>query len=103
MGIVGLETAFPVLYTHLVKTGKITLERLLTALTDGPRKTFSLNGGLKEGETADLAIVDLGERFRIDSSEFLSMGHSTPFEGMEVYGRVKMTFKDGNVVWKDKD
>lgn len=101
MGIVGLETAFPVLYTRLVKSGAITLERLLEALTEGPRRAFGLGGGLQEGAPADITIVNLDQKFRIDSSEFLSMGHSTPFEGMEVYGRVKMTFKNGNPVWKD--
>lgn len=103
MGIVGLETAFPVLYTRLVKPGKITLEGLLTALTDGPRKAFALTGGLEVGSPADIAILAPDEKYRIDSSEFLSKGHSTPFDGMEVYGRVKMTFKDGNIVWEDKD
>lgn len=101
MGIVGLETAFPVIYTRLVKSGAITLERLLETLTEGPRRAFELGGGLLEGAPADITIINLDQKFRIDSSEFLSMGRSTPFEGMEVYGRVKMTFKDGDLVWKD--
>ena len=100
MGIVGLETAFPVLYTSLVRTGRIPLERLVEALTDGPRKAFRLGGGLREGETADLTVIDLSDEYVIDPSRFLSKGRATPFAGMTVRGRILLTLKDGNIVYR---
>ena len=100
MGIVGLETAFPVLYTSLVRTGRIPLERLVEALTDGPRKAFRLGGGLREGEAADLTVIDLSDEYVIDPSRFLSKGRATPFAGMTVRGRILLTLKDGNIVYR---
>lgn len=100
MGITGLETAFPVLYTGLVRSGKISLERLLEAMSAGPRRIFRLDNPLNEEEPADFTIIDLNEKYRIDSREFLSMGHSTPFDGTEVCGRIIMTIKGGEVVWE---
>lgn len=100
MGVTGLETAFPVLYTGLVRSGKISLERLLEAMSAGPRRIFRLDNPLSEEEPADFTIIDLNEKYRIDSREFLSMGHSTPFDGMEVCGRIIMTIKGGEVVWE---
>ena len=103
MGIVGLETAFPVLYTYLVMSGKVSLQRILEALTSSPRKAFGLPPVLEEGAAADIAIIDTRTEFTIDSSRFLSLGHSTPFEGKRVYGKVLMTLKDGVAVWKDNN
>lgn len=102
MGVVGLETAFPVLYTGLVRTGEISLERLVELMCVNPRKRFGLPGGIEPGDEADFCVVDLSERFTIDSRSFLSMGKATPFEGMEVYGRVKYTAVKGEVVWQSK-
>ncbi len=101
MGIVGLEVAFPVLYTKLVLEGKLTLERLLDALCTTPRRIFRLGGALREGERADLTVLDLNAGYTIDSSRFLSKGHATPFDGMAVRGAVILTWKDGRPVWKD--
>jgi dihydroorotase len=101
MGIVGLEVAFPVLYTKLVLEGKLTLEQLLDALCATPRRIFRLGGALREGERADLTVLDLNASYTIDSSRFLSKGHSTPFDGMAVRGAVILTWKDGRPVWKD--
>ena len=101
MGIVGLETAFPVLYTQLVKEGKISLERLLDALCTTPRRIFRLGGALREGEKANLTVLDLNAAYTIDSRLFLSKGHATPFDGMSVQGAVRMTLMDGKTVWKD--
>jgi len=98
MGITGLETAFPVLYTQLVLPGRISLERLLEALCEGPRRIFSLGGSLRKGEAADLAVIDLDVRHTIDSNTFASMGHATPFDGMPVRGRIVMTLKNGKEV-----
>ena len=103
MGIVGLETAFPVLYTSLVQTGKLSLERLLDALSATPRRIFRLGGALQEGERADLTAIDLNAAYTIDSREFLSKGKATPFDGMSVRGAVRMTWKDGRLVWKDTE
>lgn len=103
MGISGLETAFPVLYTYLVMSGKVSLQRVLEALTSSPRKAFGLPPVLEEGAAADIAIIDTRTEFTIDSSRFLSLGHSTPFEGKRVQGKVLMTLKDGVAVWKDNN
>ena len=100
MGITGLETAFPVLYTGLVRSGKITLKRLLEAMSTAPRRIFRLDNPLRENDPADLTVIDLNSKYTIDSRNFLSMGHSTPFEGMEVYGKVLMTIRKGKVVWE---
>lgn len=101
MGIVGLETAFPVLYSSLVLGGKISLERLTDALCASPRRIFRLGGGsLEEGARADVCVIDLNEEYVIDSSRFLSMGRSTPFDGRRVRGRVKLTLKDGRIVYE---
>ena len=100
MGVVGIETAFPVLYTGLVKAGRLSMERLLEAMSETPRRLFGIGGGLEKFMPADIVVIDLEDRYRIDTAEFLSMGKATPFEGVEVYGRVKMTFKDGNIVYK---
>ena len=93
-GIVGLETAFPVLYTRLVKTGRVPLERLVEALSEAPRRIF----GLPEAP-GDRVTIDLDTPFIIDSTRFASMGHSTPFDGWEVYGKVLKTVKDGKIVY----
>ena len=102
MGVVGLETAFPVLYTHLVLTGMISLGRLFELMSTNPRREFHLGGALAEGEKADIALFDLDAEYRIDPTEFASMGHSTPFDGMTVKGRTFMTMVDGRVVYMDK-
>ena len=103
MGIVGLETAFPVLYTALVKTGIIPLDRILDALCATPRRIFRLGGALREGEKADLTAIDLNKSYTIDSRVFLSKGHSTPFDGMAVQAAVCKTWKAGRLVWNDKE
>jgi len=102
MGIVGIETAFSLMYTHFVKTGIITLQKLVELMCINPRKRFSLGKGIiKEGEKADFAVFDLGESYAIDSKEFLSMGKSTPFEGKTVLGRCKLTVCNGEIVWRE--
>ncbi|MCR5207566.1 MAG: dihydroorotase [Eubacterium sp.] len=101
MGVVGLETAFPVLYTKLVKTGIITLEKLVYMMSVRPRKIFSLGTGrIEKGEIADLAVIDLECLRKINSNEFLSKGKATPFEGWEVYGKNILTLCEGEVVYE---
>ena len=96
MGIVGLETAFPLLYTGLVKTGIITFARLLELLHDAPLRRFGL-----EENGADFTLFDLDAHYQIDPTEFVSMGRSTPFAGWEVYGRCRMTVCAGEIAWSD--
>ncbi len=101
MGIVGLETSFPVLYTRLVKTGILRFERLIEAMSEAPRRIFGLGEGLLPGAKADLAVIDTVHPFSIDSRQFLSMGKATPFDGWNVYGKIILTLMDGITVYKD--
>ena len=97
-GVVGLETAFPLMYTNLVKNGIITLSRLIMMMSWSPAAHFMPEGGtLDEGKPADITIVDLEENYKIDSSKFKSKSRNTPFDGWEVYGRVRYTIVDGDV------
>ena len=93
-GIVGLETAFPVLYTKLVRTGIITLDRLTEALSTAPRSIFRLPDAPQ-----DRVEIDTDTPYTIDSRTFLSMGHSTPFDGMQVYGKILKTYYNGYLVY----
>ena len=94
-GIVGLETAFPVLYTGLVKTNIISLDRLLELMVYAPRKRFNI--ALSD---EDYSIWDLDEEYVIDTKEFLSKGKSTPFENRRVFGRCLKTVYKGAIVWQ---
>ena len=101
-GIVGLETAFPILYTNLVETGIVPLETVLNALCVNPRRIFGLPGGsLAVGEVADVTVLDLNRPHVIDSSAFRSMGHATPFDGWGVSAAVAMTICGGEIVYHD--
>ena len=102
-GIVGLETAFPVLYTKLVEPGRISLGRLIEAMSTAPRRIFRIGGGLGVGEQADMALIDLQESFTIQSREFLSKGRSTPFEGWPVLGKCLLTVHDGKAIYISED
>ena len=102
MGVAGIESAFAIMYTHFVKTGKMSLEHLVKLLVKNPRERFRLaKGVIKVGERADFTVFNLEESYLINPDEFLSMGRSTPFEGEKVWGRCKMTFANGNLVWKE--
>lgn len=100
MGIVGLETAFPLLYTNLVEPGTISLEALIKLMCENPRKIFRIGGAMRVGERADIAIFDLNSEYCIDSREFKSKGKATPFEGWKVKGRCIRTIKDGKTVYE---
>ncbi|MBQ9758070.1 MAG: dihydroorotase [Clostridia bacterium] len=102
MGVVGIETAFPILYTHLVKTNIITLEKLLSLLCDNPRKRFGIGAEIREGAKASLTVFDLDAKYKINPEDFLSKGRSTPFEGDEVFGRCLMTIHNGHIVWQEQ-
>ena len=101
MGIVGIETSFAICYTHLVRKGVITLEKLIALMSENPRRIFRLGGAMRVGERADIAVFDVRKPYKIDSAEFLSMGKATPFEGEEVYGRCMLTLFGGEKVWKE--
>ena len=103
-GVVGLETAFPVVYTKLVKTGKLPLEVVLDRLCVRPRKIFGLPGGvLAEGVPADLTVLNLDYSYTIDPARFRSMGKASPFAGWTVEGAVAMTVCGGEVVYENKE
>ena len=101
MGVVGLEVAFPVLYTNLVKKGIITLEKLIELMNTNPRNIFKIGTEIKVGDKADLTVYDLEENYNIDSSTFVSMGKATPFDGDNVYGKCKMTICAGKEIFND--
>ena len=101
MGVVGLECAFAVLYTGLVETGVLTLERLTELMSCAPARRFKLPGGeIKAGSPANLAVFDTDTEYTIDPAEFASKGRATPFEGWRVKGKCLMTVCAGRTVWK---
>ncbi len=95
MGVVGIETAFPIMYTHFVKSGKMTLEHLLNLLVYNPRRRFGL-------ECNGFSVWNVNEEYKIDPEGFLSRGKSTPFEGAPVYGKCLLTVYDGKIAWKEE-
>ena len=100
-GIVGLETAFPILYTYLVKKGIITLEKLIEIMSVNPCKRFGLPGGIiEDGAPADLTVLDLNTNWTINSADFVSLGKATPLDGWDVCGEVVMTIVNGEVVYE---
>lgn len=102
MGVVGLECAFPVLYTGLALTGRAPLATVLRAMTDTPRARFGLPPAGIEPGAGDFAIFDLDKTFTIDPDTFLSKGHATPFAGWRVRGECIETYVGGNCVWRRK-
>ena len=94
--MVGIETAFPILYTHLVKPGILTMERLMELLVTNPRKRFRIP------MTTDFSIWDMRQSYLIDPEEFQSQGKSTPFAGWKVWGKCMATVCDGKLVWLEK-
>lgn len=97
MGVVGLETAFPVLYTELVKKNIITLDRLVELMSFKPKERFGID------TENDFAVFDISEAYKIDPENFLSMGRATPFAGREVFGRCLLTVHNGKVVYKAEE
>ncbi len=93
-GISGLEAAFPALYTGLVRTGAISLEKLIGLMTSAPRKRFGIT------DDPGYTVWDLEERYVLDPGEFLSMGKATPFSGREMFGRCLMTVIDNSAVYR---
>lgn len=94
MGVVGLETAFPVLYTELVTKNIITFDRLVELMSFKPKERFGID------TNNDFAVFEIGEAYKIDPKDFLSMGRATPFAGREVFGRCLLTVHNEKVVYK---
>ena len=93
-GVVGIETAFPVLYTHLVKPGILTMEKLVELLAVNPRKRFEIP------MSDDFTVWNLNKEFTVDPEDFLSKGKATPFAGWQLQSECVLTVCDGNVVYK---
>ena len=93
-GIVGLETAFSVLYTHLIQKGIITLEKVVELLCDNPRKRFNIESN------GDFSVWDLNAQYTVNPDDFISMGRATPFEGEELCGKCIATVHNGKIVYK---
>ncbi len=94
-GVVGLETAFPILYTKLVKTGVVSFEKLIDLLSANPRRRFGINDD-------GFSVWKLDEKYVINPDDFLSAGRATPFEGESVYGKCLYTVLGGKIVYRDK-
>ncbi|MBR2869034.1 MAG: dihydroorotase [Clostridia bacterium] len=102
MGVVGIETAFPLLYTYFVRTGIIGMNRLIELMHTAPCKRFDIGSEIEIGAPAEFTVFDLDEKYTIDPENFLSKGKSTPFEGVEVYGRCLMTVCGSHIAWERK-
>lgn len=101
MGVVGIETAFSVMYTNFVKTGLMSLEKLVEIMSVNPCKRFGFANGIREGEKANLTVFDLNEKYTVNPEEFLSKGRSTPFEGVELNAKCIMTIADGEIAYEE--
>ena len=102
MGIVGLETAFAALNTHLVRKGVISMERLVELMSINPRKVFRIEGGINVGDRADVVLIDTEKQWRVDSNNYYSMGKISMFDGREMVGDVVMTLHRGEIVYDNK-
>ncbi len=108
MGIVGIETAFPLIYTHFVRTGRMSLRALIDRISLTPRRRFQLDGGIQPGQRCEMAVFALDREYVIDPDAFYSKGRATPFAGWKVHGLWQMTVcgdriienRKGERLWK---
>lgn len=100
MGVVGLETSLPAVYSFMVCGGVISLERMVEMMADKPRELLGIKGGLKVGERADVALINFAKENRVDTRLFRSKGIATPFDKMRLHGKVLMTVAAGKVVYE---
>lgn len=101
-GIVGLETAAALTITELVRTGYLDFLGMAEKMSTNPAKVLGIDkGSLKPGKAADITILDPEEVYTIDVKDFVSKGKNSPFQGREVYGKIKMTIADGKIVYQD--
>ena len=103
MGVVGLETAFAALYTHLVRPGILSLPKLLELMHGNPARRFGFGTPLAEGQPADLTVFDLDAKYTVSPEDFQTMGRATPFAGMELYGVCRLTMVNGEIVWREEN
>lgn len=101
MGVTGLEVSLPAVYTYAVRPGHISFARMIELMADNPRRIFGIEGGIAPGMRADLTVVDFNLNPKVNPAEFLSKGKATPFEGLPLYGKVKMTIAAGNIVYDE--
>lgn len=102
MGITGIETAFPVAYTCLVKENVIPLEKLVDLLHNNASRRFGIGNDIAEGKKANICVFNLDEKIKVTEDFFLSKGKSSPFLNNEYYGKCKLTMCDGKIVYQDK-
>lgn len=100
MGVSGIEISLAAVYTYCVRTGIISFERMLDMMAYNPRRIFGLGDPLMDGKEADYALVDFDKSFVVRGEDFISLGKSTPFEGMELYGVVEVTKSKGRIVYE---
>ncbi len=98
-GVVGIETSFPVMFTHFVKTGIISMDKLIELMSTNPAKRFGFENNIQIGKPANLTVFDLDCKYTVNSDQFLSMGKSSPFEGMEVFGKCMLTVANGKIAY----
>lgn len=99
-GIVGLETAFTVTYTELVKSGKMSLEDLIERISLTPRRFLGLPDKIEIGQKAEFTVFSCDDEVTVNSENFVSMGKATPFENYKGFGKIEYTFYDGGIVWE---
>ena len=99
MGVVGIESAFPLMYTYFVETGLMSLETLMDRMVYAPKQRFRLDGGINLGDRAEITVFDLNADKTIDPAEFLSKGKATPFEGWKVHAECKLTICGGHIAY----
>lgn len=100
-GIVGLETSFPLGYTHLVEKGRLELMELVGRMTQGPAEILGIPAGdLSPGRVADVVVMDVEQPFQVDLEQFASKGRNTPFEGCTLFGKALFTIVEGRIVWQ---
>lgn len=100
-GIVGLETSFPLGYTHLVEKGRLELMELVERMTRGPAEILGIPAGdISPGRVADVAVIDVEQPFRVDRERFVSKGRNTPFEGWPLFGKALFTIAEGKIIWQ---
>lgn len=100
-GIVGIETSFPVMYTHFVREGVVSLDKLISLMSVNPSSRFGFDTALEVGTKANFTVFDLEESYIVSGESFLSMGKSSPFEGMRVWGKCCLTVADGNIAYNN--
>ncbi|MBE6671803.1 MAG: dihydroorotase [Ruminococcaceae bacterium] len=99
MGVVGIETSFATMYTYLVKTGIISLEKLIEVMYKNPSERFGIKKDIADGEKANLTVFDLNKKYKIDPEDFKSMGRATPFKDWEVFGECMLTVCNGEIAY----